>query len=169
MTTTDICVECKTKHDDNTLKSVSECPLCHRLMCERHLQPKLAYIPNFRDTSKSMKEVQEMIEKNYVNETGHHCLPYTLNFWKNYDLEREQKLHRIKNSMDGFGYYTNEEEGYISTLHQKEMQKEISKPKESEDEKFKPCQDCNMEYCTGCEVLGGPIRRKKSFWKRLFE
>lgn len=46
---------------------------------------------------------------------GHPCLPYTLDFWKKFDLEKERRIQREKNHMDSFGYLTDEETGRFST------------------------------------------------------
>jgi hypothetical protein len=106
-----VCVECETKFKDSSLKVVTICPICQRPVCDMHRVSKLAYIPDFKHTSKAIKEAQEIIrnQKDCLREKGHPCLPYTLDFWKQYDLEKERKKQRIKNQMDGFGYITDEE------------------------------------------------------------
>lgn len=117
--TESVCVECETKFNDTSLKAVTICSICKRPVCDTHKQSKLAYIPDFKHTGKAIKEAQEIIRKQHecLQERGHPCLPYTLGFWKEFDLERELKRQRIRNHMDGFGYATDEEIEHLKVSH----------------------------------------------------
>jgi hypothetical protein len=141
-----VCVECQTKSKDDTLKPISVCPICERAFCSFHSRTTLVYIPDFKHIDKIIKEAKEIIEKNHADDTGHPCLPYTLDFWKEYDLEKERKKQREKNNMDGFGYFTNEEIEIKLGRKWHELRKRLyeSEPEEnviipvSSEEKTKP-------------------------------
>lgn len=91
-----ICIECKTKLNDDTLKNVTKCPYCQRPMCNYHLRPKPIFIPDFKDTGKRYKEVQEIIEKDLHADDGHPCLPYTKIFWKEYEKRQERYKKQLE-------------------------------------------------------------------------
>ena len=90
MTIIDICIECKTKLQDDTSKPVSECPNCNRPMCEYHIRPKLVHQPNFADTNKKQEAINEIIKReNGDKDDGHPCFQYTMDFWKKHDKQYE--------------------------------------------------------------------------------
>ncbi|MEM2506798.1 MAG: transglutaminase-like domain-containing protein [Nitrososphaeria archaeon] len=91
-----ICIECKTKLNDGTLKNVTNCPYCQRPMCNSHLRPKPIFIPDFKDTGKRYKEIQEIIEKDLRADDGHPCLPYTKIFWKEYEKRQERYKKQLE-------------------------------------------------------------------------
>ena len=91
-----------------------------------HLKPLLAYIPDLKHVDKEIIETREIIEKENAQEIGHSCLPYTLEFWKNFEKEKILIKQRIKNRMDGFGYYTDEERKKFSISKGFDSQEENS-------------------------------------------
>ncbi len=123
-----VCTECQTKLNDDSLKPISVCPICERAFCSFHSKTTLVYIPDFKNVDKAIKEAKEVIEKNHADGTGHPCLPYTLDFWKEYDLEKERKKQREKNNMDGFGYFTDEEIKNTSDRKWHELRKRLDAP-----------------------------------------
>jgi hypothetical protein len=135
------------------MKPVSACPICQRLVCSIHLRCALAYVPDFKHTSEAIKEAQEIIRQD-ADETGHSCLPYTIDYWKRFDLEKERKRQRIKNQMDGFGYITDEEKRNIADKSLKEIRKKLNKIVSQDDSKVVP-QD------------SGKPKEKEGFWEKL--
>lgn len=91
-----ICVECKTKLNDDTLKHVTDCPYCQRPMCKYHLRPKPSFIPDFKDAGKRCKEIKEIIEKESYTDGGHPCFPYTKVFWERYDKQQEEYKKQLE-------------------------------------------------------------------------
>ncbi len=126
-----VCVECP-KNGDDTVKTVSPCPICKRFVCSIHSQPMLAYIPDFKHTGKVIKEAKEIIKSHNAGGLGHPCLPYTLNFWKEFDLEKERRKQRIKNQMDGFGYVTDEEIEHTSERSLEEIRRKLEERKQQD-------------------------------------
>lgn len=151
-----ICDECKIKLNDDTIKPVSPCPICKRLVCAIHSRSKLVNIPDFKDDSKRLKEFYEIIREDYVDDTGHSCMPYTLTYWKEYDLEKERKQQREKNQMDGFGYLTDEEIKNMSERYWFELQKRRQTIDEDIEEE-------NVDV----SISRGGEKRKEGFWERL--
>jgi hypothetical protein len=97
----DICIECKTKLNDNTPKPVSNCPLCGRPMCEHHLRAKLAQVPDFKSSGKKHSATMEILEKDYGSGDGHPCLPYTINFWQQYEKQFEYRIPKTITKIHG--------------------------------------------------------------------
>lgn len=148
-----VCIECQTKLKDDTLKPISVCPICERAFCSLHQRTSLVYIPDFKRVDKAIKEAKEVIEKNNADGTGHPCLPYTLDFWKEYDLEKERKKQREKNNMDGFGYFTDEEIEKTSNRKWLELQKRLHKS--------------DYEESDIIHVEEKQTEHKESFWQRI--
>ena len=91
-----VCIECKTKLNDSTPKPVSNCPLCGRPMCEQHLRAKLAQVPDFKSSGKKHRATMEILEKDCGSGDGHPCLPYTTNFWQQYEKQFEYRIPKTK-------------------------------------------------------------------------
>jgi len=143
-----VCVECATKYNDTSHKPVVPCPICERAVCSTHSQSMLAYIPDFKRIDKVIKEAKEVIETHNANGIGHSCLPYTMDFWKRYDMEKELKRQRERNAMDGFGYVTNAEIENTSDKSLEEIRKKLEERKK---------QDIDSES----------NKPKEGFWERV--
>lgn len=184
----DICTEHKTKLQDDTPMQVTPCPWCStqsnpRLFCEFHLQPKLAYHPNFKDTNKKWEGTMEIIERYNNFDGGHPCLSYTTDFWekhsKQYEPPKITSYFKIQEeteeSKNNWKQFTEKQKEIHTqeTLHTSKKLLKSPSPKELEDKEVKFCPNCSKQLssvnhiaCPYCGYNFNP--QKKSFWRRLF-
>jgi len=109
VTVINVCPECATKESNYEQKELVLCPCCKRFVCVLHQEARLAYIIDLTSMDDVAKETREVIDLERIKKGGHPCLPYSVTFWKKFVSEKSLEMERVKNAMDGLGYYTNAE------------------------------------------------------------
>jgi hypothetical protein len=95
----DECVECCVRERDFSKKEVFRCKFCNRLLCEKHIEPRLAFIPNFNPTSYS-PEVEALYYSEYKRQDGHPDFKYSQIKFKELDVEEKARNELIKQALD---------------------------------------------------------------------
>jgi hypothetical protein len=120
----DTCVECYVRDRDFSKKKVHYCELCQKWFCEKHLSPKLVFIPDFEHVHKDPK-IQLIYEKEYRRKDGHPDPVYTINWFKAHNepmnekeisiVESEADKQRRKASLEKSGFKLEESYESISS------------------------------------------------------
>jgi hypothetical protein len=129
---TDSCVECSVRDRDFSKKQVYHCGLCDRWFCEKHLEPRIAYIRNFTSLPHS-KKLRDYLEKEWKRKDGHPDFAYSEKRIKELDLEEKEEQQTIKEILDGFKEYPfeiNPEEKRKRTVEILQKEEEEIKEKE---------------------------------------
>jgi len=83
----DICPECKVREADSSEKKLYQCQYCERWFCERHLEPRLTVIRDFKTVIKDTAW-RNIIEKEWRRKDGHPDFAYT---WERFEELKVQK------------------------------------------------------------------------------
>lgn len=83
----DICPECKVREEDSSEKKLYQCQYCERWFCERHLEPRLTVIRDFKTVIKDTTW-RNMIEKEWRRKDGHPDFAYT---WEKFEELKIEK------------------------------------------------------------------------------
>jgi len=102
----DTCVECCVRDNDFSEKKVFQCRLCERWFCERHIEPRLAFIKDL----KAIEESPEIRALYYTEvegkEEGHPDFVYSRIKLMELDMEEKLRNELIKEALDRMnGYY----------------------------------------------------------------
>lgn len=102
----DTCVECCVRDNDFSEKKVFQCKLCERWFCERHIEPRLAFIKDL----KAIEESSEIRALYYTEvegkEEGHPDFVYSRIKLMELDMEEKRRNELIKEALDRMsGYY----------------------------------------------------------------
>jgi ribosomal protein L37AE/L43A len=145
----DSCVECCVRDRDFSQKQVYRCELCKRWFCEKHLQPKLAFIRDPKRVERS-PEIERLQYTEMHREDGHPDFEYSRRKFTELDIAEEERLELITRAFNGMN------------SHYKRKYLEL----------FYICPKCGsqyhvfeeMKYCTKCgsSVKGLPYDVAKS-------
>jgi len=91
----DVCPECKKLEGDSSEKRLFQCPSCERWFCERHLEPKLAFIRDFNKIIRD-KEWRDRVEEDWKREDGHPDYAYTKESFDELKIEKEILRSKIE-------------------------------------------------------------------------
>ena len=75
------------------------CDFCDRLLCERHIDPRLAFIPNFNPKGYPA-EVEALYEQERKRQDGHPDFGYSQMKFLELDIEEKTQNELIKQAMD---------------------------------------------------------------------
>ena len=92
-------MECCVRERDFSKKKVFRCEFCERLLCEKHIEPRLAFIPNFNPTRYSL-EIEAMYYKERKRENGHPDFNYSRMKFEEMDIEARTRNELIKQAFD---------------------------------------------------------------------
>jgi hypothetical protein len=98
----DTCVEC-IKEGDKSQKLVYQCKLCQRWLCEKHIEPKLAFI---KTNSTDSAKLRELLERDKCREDGHPDFQYSRETFEKLEMEERRRQQLIKEAFDKMkGHY----------------------------------------------------------------
>ncbi len=95
----DECVECCVRNSDFSKKKVFRCEYCNRLLCEKHIEPRLSFIPNFNPTNYS-PEIEALYYQEYRRQGGHPDFRYSQKKFEDLDIEEKTRNELIKQALD---------------------------------------------------------------------
>jgi hypothetical protein len=95
----DECVECCVRDRDFSKKKVFRCEYCGRLLCEKHIEPRLSFIPNFNPTGYS-HEIEALYYKEHNRRGGHPDFGYSRKKFEDLDIEEKTRNELIKQALD---------------------------------------------------------------------
>ncbi|MCW4047950.1 MAG: hypothetical protein NWE99_10420 [Candidatus Bathyarchaeota archaeon] len=95
----DECVECCVRNRDFSKKKVFRCEFCDRLFCEKHIEPRLAFIPNFNPTKYS-PELEVLYYQERKRLDGHPDFSYSRMKFEEMDIEEKTRNELIKQALD---------------------------------------------------------------------
>lgn len=95
----DECVECCVRDRDFSKKKVFRCKFCNRLFCEKHIEPRLAFIQNFNPTNYS-PEIEALYYREYRRTDGHPDFAYSQLKFEELDIEKQTRNELIKQALD---------------------------------------------------------------------
>lgn len=104
----DACDECCPKERDFSKKTVYKCELCNRWFCERHVEPRLAYIKDWRAIDDS-PEMRAFYYAEMQREDGHPDFEYSRRRITGLGLEEIKRNKLIKQALDGMNHYYHDE------------------------------------------------------------
>lgn len=102
----DSCVECCVRDDDFSKKKVFQCKLCERWFCEKHIEPRLAFIKDLKAIEKSPEIRALYYTEVEGKEEGHPDFVYSRIKLMELDMEEKLRNELIKEALDRMnGYY----------------------------------------------------------------
>jgi hypothetical protein len=100
----DTCVECVVRERDFSEKTVYRCELCDRWFCERHSEPRLAFIRDLNAIENS-PEARALYYTEMKREDGHPDFAYTkMRLWELH-IEEKNRNELIKQALDKMNSY----------------------------------------------------------------
>lgn len=95
-----ICPECKVWESDVSSKPLYQCEYCKRWFCERHVEPRMAFIVNFKARIKPRTWEDRawevfLAEEETKRGQSHPDFVYTQQRWKEIRLEKRMEWQRI--------------------------------------------------------------------------
>jgi len=101
----DSCVECCVRDNDFSEKKVYQCKLCERWFCEKHIEPRLAFIKDLKAIEKS-PAIRALYYTEMRREDGHPDFEYSRIKLMELDIEEKQRNELIEEAFDRMsGYY----------------------------------------------------------------
>jgi hypothetical protein len=100
----DVCVECCVRDRDFSQKTVYRCELCDRWFCERHIEPRLAFIKDFKAINYS-SEVRALYYTEMQYSDGHPDFEYSRRKLRQLDIEEKKRNELIKQALDRMNHY----------------------------------------------------------------
>jgi hypothetical protein len=101
----DSCVECCVRDNDFSEKKVYQCKLCERWFCEKHIEPRLAFIKDLKAIEKS-PEIRALYYTEVEGKEGHPDFVYSRIKLMELDMEEKRRNELIKEALDRMnGYY----------------------------------------------------------------
>lgn len=101
----DSCVECCVRDNDFSEKKVFQCKLCERWFCEKHIEPRLAFIKDLKAIEKS-PEIRALYYTEVEGKEGHPDFVYSRIKLMELDMEEKRRNELIKEALDRMnGYY----------------------------------------------------------------
>jgi hypothetical protein len=92
-------VECCVREGDFSQKTVYHCELCDRWFCERHIEPRLAFIKDFKAINYS-SEVRALYYTEMQYRDGHPDFEYSRRKLRQLDIEEKKQNELIKQALD---------------------------------------------------------------------
>jgi uncharacterized protein YkwD len=152
----DTCVECCVRDRDFSQKKVYRCELCERWFCERHLEPRLAFIKDL-NAIENNPEISALYHNEIEGkDDGHPDFEYSRRKFRELDIEEKRRNELIKQALDRMNHYYDDLE-------------KITEPGEEEPEEPKPL-DAEFDRKKRVEILlkeeeeidkGQPFRTKE--------
>lgn len=105
----DTCVECVVRERDFSQKTIYRCKLCDRWFCEKHIEPRLAFIRDLRAIEHS-PEVRVLYYTEMRCENGHPDFEYSRRKFRQLDIEEKKRNELIKQALDKMNHYYTEVE-----------------------------------------------------------
>jgi hypothetical protein len=133
----DICVECKVRDGDSSKKKVFKCGLCERWFCEKHREPRLAFIRDLKAMAR-FPELRVLFGGEWNREDGHPDLEYSRRKFRELEIEEKRRNELIKQALDRMNHYYAEveiPEKPIDVEADREKRVEILQKEEKEIEK----------------------------------
>jgi len=91
-------VECCVRDNDFSQKKVYRCELCERWFCERHIEPRLAFI---RDLKRGdSPEVKALYHKEMQREDGHPDFEYSRRKFAELDIEEKRRSELMEEALN---------------------------------------------------------------------
>ncbi len=118
----DACDECCPKEGDFSKKTVYRCKLCDRWFCAKHIEPRLAYIKDWRVIDDS-PEMRGLYYTEMQREDGHPDFEYSRRKITQLNIEEKKRNILIKQAFDGMM-----RKHQTKTLHQK-LANQVSSPR----------------------------------------
>ena len=97
-------MECCVRDRDFSQKKVYRCELCERWFCERHIEPRLAFIKDLKAIEHS-PEVRALYYTEMQYENGHPCFEYSRRKFRQLDIEEKKRNELIKQALDRMNHY----------------------------------------------------------------
>jgi DNA-directed RNA polymerase subunit M/transcription elongation factor TFIIS len=94
-----VCPECKVKEGDSSKKVLYQCKFCERWFCAKHFEPRLAFIRDLKAFSK-YPEVRVTFEEEWRREDGHPDFAYSLERFKELDMEEKLLSKLIEDALN---------------------------------------------------------------------
>lgn len=97
-------MECCVRDGGFSQKKVYRCELCERWFCERHIEPRLAFIRDLRAIEDS-PEVRALYYTEMQYENGHPDFEYSRRKFRELDIEEKKRNELIKQALDRINHY----------------------------------------------------------------
>lgn len=95
----DTCVECCVRDRDSSEKKVYRCELCDRWFCEKHFEPRLAFIRSYQAIDDS-PEIRGLYYTEMQRQDGHPDFEYSRRKFVELDIEEQRRSELIKEAFD---------------------------------------------------------------------
>ena len=102
-------MECVVRERDFSQKTVYRCELCERWFCERHIEPRLAFVKNWQAIEDS-PEIRVLYYTEMNRENGHPDFEYSRRKFRQLDIEEKRRNELIKQALDRMNHYYGEVE-----------------------------------------------------------
>jgi len=140
-----ICVECKVRDNDSSEKELHQCPHCGKGFCEKHLQPKLAYI---RDYKKRAEDYEVIVAEEAQIKGGHPCMVWSSKVRTGEirlpPSEAKEEVHRRVGYESANGIIVSEP---FSGSKLGECRECITRRKDSSKKQLQECPYCEESFC----------------------
>lgn len=100
----DSCVECCVRDRDFSKKKVYNCELCERWFCEKHLEPRLAFIKDLEVIEK-IPEIRVLYLLEIKEKEGHPDFEYSRRKFRELKIEERRQNDLIKQALDRMNHY----------------------------------------------------------------
>lgn len=100
----DTCVECCVRDRDFSQKKVLRCELCDRWFCERHIEPRLAFIRDLERVEHS-PEIRVLYYTEMQREDGHPDFEYSRRKFTELDIAEKERSQLIDDALNGMNAY----------------------------------------------------------------
>jgi hypothetical protein len=103
----DVCVECCVRERDLSQKKVYRCELCDRWFCEKHIEPRLAFIRDLEaiDNIPEIRVLYFTEIKEKKQKEGHPDFEYSRRKFRELDIEEKRRNELIKQALDRMNHY----------------------------------------------------------------
>jgi len=127
----DICVECKVRDGDSSKKKVFKCGLCERWFCQKHIEPRLAFIRDY-DAMTRFPEIRVLLDSEWNREDGHPDFVYSRKKFEEIEMEEKKRNELIKQALDRMNRYYAEAEDSELEIPEKPIDTEADRKKRVE-------------------------------------
>lgn len=97
-------MECVVRERDFSQKAVYFCELCERWFCEKHIEPRLAFIRDLVAIAK-YPELRVRLNDEWKREDGHPDFAYTRIKFLELDIEEKNRNELMKQALDRMNHY----------------------------------------------------------------
>ena len=95
----DQCIECCVRDRDFSKKEVFRCQFCERLFCDRHIEPRLAFIQDFNPKG-FPPDIELLYNREHNRQDGHPDFAYSEAKFEEMELEEETRNILMKQALD---------------------------------------------------------------------